>query len=474
MNDTTGLQITTLDGIAIVGYFALMAVFAYLTRRNRTFHEFAVGKHSVPAVMIFASLAATIVGPGFSVGFTAKGFSTGFLFYFLCLTYAFQTIVSGLFLAPRLTRHRDCATLGDVVRKQYGPFSQLLTGLISVGVMVGFTAVMGKIGGAMLQSITGWPLGICLIAVTGTTALLTFTGGLRATVATEALQFSFFSLIVPVLLLVAVWGQPTSLEQHAAKAWELTAAGFDSMSGWALFGILVSFLLGEVLLPPYANRALAAKTGEASVTGFVGAGLFTVVWLGIVAVLGIVAHSILPVDTAADNVFIAMGSTLLPSGLYGCLLAAVIAIVMSSQESVLNSGAVSFVRDVVGVLHAPSEKNALLTVKLSTLGIAALAIYVAQFAPSIIDGLLIIYAIWAPAMVIPLLGALFSWRASKASGWLSILMGAGTSLAWSLWLHEPGGVPAILVGLAGSTLGFFLGRFVGPTHVEVKSSEVQA
>jgi len=146
VNEAAGMGLGRLDAAAIVLYFLLMGVFGYLTRRNRNFHEFAVGKHSVPALMIFASLAATIVGPGFSVGFTAKGYTSGYLFYFLCLSYALQTIGSGIFLAPRLSRHRDCATLGDVMHKSYGKPAQVLTGIVSVGLLVGFTAVMGKIG----------------------------------------------------------------------------------------------------------------------------------------------------------------------------------------------------------------------------------------------------------------------------------------------------------------------------------------
>jgi SSS family solute:Na+ symporter len=458
VNEAAGMGLGRLDAAAIVLYFLLMGVFGYLTRRNRNFHEFAVGKHSVPALMIFASLAATIVGPGFSVGFTAKGYTSGYLFYFLCLSYALQTIVSGVFLAPRLSRHRDCATLGDVMYKSYGKPAQVLTGIVSVGLLVGFTAVMGKIGGIMLQSITGWPLWTCLVAVTGSTALLTFTGGLRATLATEALQFSLKSITVPAMLLVAVWRSPLSLQQHAAKAWELTAAGVGSMPGIAMVGVVVSFLLGEVLLPPYANRALAAKSGEASRVGFVMAGIFTVVWLGVVALLGVLAHGVLPAGTDPDTVFIAMGRYLLPAGLFGILLAAVIAIVMSSQESVLNSAAVALVRDVVSPFSRPTEKGALVMAKLSTLGVAWVAIFAAHFAPSIIDGLLILYSIWAPAMLLPLLGSLFGWATSRTAGWLSIVLGAGSSLVWQFTLDTPWGVPAILVGMVGSALGFVLGR----------------
>lgn len=467
-------KLTSPDLFAISGYCIILLLLGYLTRRNKTFAEFALGQHALPTLMIFASLAATIVGPGFSIGFTEKGYTTGFLFFFLCLSYPLQTIMSGLFLAPRLTRQRDCATLGDVMNKSYGKLTQFLTGIISVGLLIGFTAIMGKIGGTMLHAVTEWPLLLCYTLVTGSTALLTFTGGVRATVATEAFQFSLFSSVVPVLVLVAFWNNPTPLAEISAKAWALTSSGFYATSTPVLLGIVVSFFLGEMLLPPYANRALAAQSDKSASSGFVLAGLYTVVWLGVVCVLGVLAQTALPVGTAPADAFLAMGKLFLPAGLYGLLLAAILAIIISSQEAVLNSGAVSFVKDIIGPIDAPTEKRALLLGKGATLVMAALAVYVAQFAPSIIDGLLILYSLWVPTIIVPLIGALYGWRVTPASGWLSILLGGGTSLVWQVQLHEPAGFPAILVGLGASLIGFFLGRFIKPSRRVALSKETHS
>lgn len=227
-----------------------------------------------------------------------------------------------------------------------------------MGLCIGFTAVMGKIGGGILQSITGWPMTICLVAVTGTTALLTFTGGLRATIATEGMQFSMIAIVVPCMLLFAVVKSTVSLSALSANAYELTATAANGMTIWQLIGVGISFALGEVLIPPYANRALAAKSEAASRSGFLFAGGFVIIWLAIVAAIGVVAHGVIAADTKPDDVFVTVGRVVLPVGLFGILLATLVAIVMSSQESVLNSAAVAFVRDVVGVSsQSPLKKR---------------------------------------------------------------------------------------------------------------------
>jgi SSS family solute:Na+ symporter len=346
------------------------------------------------------------------------------------------------------------------MRKRYGRFTHLLTGILSVGLCIGFTAVMGKIGGSILQGITGWPILVCLVSVTGATALLTFTGGLRATIATEGVQFALKSIIVPVLLLLAVAKAGASLPELSAKASELTRTTFAGMTGWQLFGIAISFAVGEILIPPYANRALAAKSEAASRNGFLLAGGFIIVWLAIVAAIGIIAHDILPKDTPPDDVFVSVGRAVLPAGVFGILLAAIIAIVMSSQESVLNSASVAFVRDIVGIFSNPGEKASLLLAKAGTLVIAGIAILSAQFAPSIIDGLLILYAIWAPSILVSLIFALYVRQTRPLASWLSILGGAAVSLSWQ-FAKEPGSVPAILVGITASLVLYGIGHFVG-------------
>ena len=197
------MAITAIDIVAIIAYFAFVGIFSFLTRRTRTFAEFSVAKHTIPAGMIFASLSATFVGPGFSVGFTGKGYSTGYLFYFLAFTFIIQTILVGIFVAPKLSLFRNCHTLGDVLDRCYGKSAHLLGGIISVGLCIGLAAIIAKIGGGFLQATTGLPLMLCIVVFTSVTTLYTFTGGIRASIATDGLQFGLFSIIIPMMLLTA-------------------------------------------------------------------------------------------------------------------------------------------------------------------------------------------------------------------------------------------------------------------------------
>lgn len=337
---------------------------------------------------------------------------------------------------------------------------------MSVGLCIGFTAVMGKAGGGLLQSVTGWGEGspwalhAHVAAVTMATALFTFTGGVRAVIATDSMHFVWISIMIPVVMLLAFAKYPGSASDMWAHGEALTSSGFGGLTGIEIVAIMVSFFLGETLIPPYANRALAAKTGAASRMGFGLAAGYCVIWLAMVATMGVAAHQFLPAGTSPDNVFLGLGRAVLPYGTYGLLIGAGIAIVMSSQESVLNSASVSFTQDIAKTIRPLTDRQALRSSRVGTIVIALLATVAAAGAPSIIEGLMICYSLWAPSILVPLIAGLYLRRTRALAGWLSMIAGSGTAILWQS-LGQPLGCPAILAGLTASGAAYILGHALG-------------
>ena len=77
--------------LVVVGYAALLTFVAVRARAAREFAEFSLAKRALPLALVFGSLAATYVGPGFSIGFVGKGFKSGLLFLCVGLAYLCET-----------------------------------------------------------------------------------------------------------------------------------------------------------------------------------------------------------------------------------------------------------------------------------------------------------------------------------------------------------------------------------------------
>lgn len=451
------MVLQTYDFIAIAIYMLLMLVVALLTRGVKSFDEFAVGSRSLPFSLLFASIAATYVGPGGSIGFAGKGFSDGLVFFLLAALFPLQSVLTGLFVVPRIAALKNCSSVGDVFAEKYGKSSKLISGVISVGLCLGFSAIMAMVGGKMLSSFTGMSMLTAVLIMSGITTFYVFTGGLRASVVTDVLQFSIFTLVVPIFLFLALKKMSVPLADVSSEALKLTVVGFEKIGLLALLGMALSFLLGEMLIPPYVNRALAGKGQNDAKRGFVLSGFFGFAWLVVIFGLGVVARFMLPPDTVPDNVFMSLASQVLPAGLYGLLVIAILGIVMSSQDSVINAGATTAVRDVLFIFGL-QKKQELIAGKLLTILIAVVAGAIALYLPSIIESVLICYTIWAPTVAVPLVAALFLRKKSPSAGVMATLGGATGVIVWGMVLNQPYGIPAVLVGLgtclAGLSAGF--------------------
>ncbi len=449
----------------VVAYAAVLTFVAVRARAAREFEEFSLAKRALPLALVFGSLAATYVGPGFSIGFVGRGFKSGFLFLGIGLAYSVQNILVGLLVAPRLRGLKNCHTLGDAIGQKYDRKCQILAGIISVCVCTFFAAVMAHAGKVVLNDIFGLPGWSSVIIVVGITAIYTTFGGLRASVITDAFQFSAFAILLPLMLLLVLMfhlngGAATFMKEASAA----TAAGFDSTSFIEIVGLVAAFLLGETLIPPYANRALASKTTGVSRNGFILAGLFSVVWFMVMISLGLAARSIIPEGTGEDHVLLNFVKSIMPAGGYALLLVVLVSVVMSSLDSLLNAGAVAFTEDVVKPFVDLPDRTALTIGRCATIVIAMIAAVSTPVVPSIIDGLLICYTIWASAILPALIIGLWIKKPRPLAGILS--MGVGTVVAMiaiiCLFVFPSLiDVPAIIIpALGAALLAYILGHWI--------------
>lgn len=417
----------------ILAYVLLLTFVAVRARAAREFEEFSLARRALPLALVFGSLAATYVGPVFSIGFVGRGFKSGLLFLGIGLAYSIQNILVGLFVAPRLRHLKGCHTLGDAIRQKYDQKCQILAGVISVGLCAGFAAVMAKAGGDVLHDVFRLPRWSSVFIVVAVTALYTTFGGLRASVITDAFQFSSFAILLPAtLLFVLAFHLKGGAAAFASQASAATKTGLSVTSPIEIIGLLAAFLLGETLIPPYANRALASRTTNVSRNGFILAGLFSMFWFMVMIALGITARSIIPMDTGEDFVLLNLVETIMPTFGYGLLLVVLVSVVMSSLDSLLNAGAVAFTQDIIKPFLKLPDTSALNVGRAATIIIALVAAAGAVAVPSIVGGLLICYTIWAPAILPTLIIGLWIKRPRPLAGILS--MGVGTVVAIMLWI----------------------------------------
>jgi len=459
---------TTLSYLIVVTYAAVLTFVALRARAARKFSEFSLAGRKLPLALVFGSLAATYVGPGFSIGFVGKGFNSGFLFLAIGMAYALQNILVGLLVTPRLRALKNCCTVGDAIGRKYDKKCHILAGIISVSVCTFLAAVMAHAGGVILNDIFGIQKFSAAMAIVAITALYTTFGGLRASVITDAFQFTAFAVLLPTALLcIMAFGPGADAAGFAREASAATGAGFKSLSTIEIVGLLAAFLLGETLIPPYANRALASKTTSVARNGFILAGCFSMLWFTVMIALGITARSIVPSTTGQDHVLLNLVRSTMPLGSYALLAVVLVSVVMSSLDSLLNAGAVAFTQDIFKPLAKfdVPEALALNVGRWATVIVGIIAAVVASAVAGIIEGLLICYTIWAAAILPSLIGGLWIKRPSPLAGMLSMTVGIIVAVIAIvlLFIKSPVAVdiPAIIIpALAATVSAYIVGHWI--------------
>jgi SSS family solute:Na+ symporter len=186
--------------------------------------------------------------------------------------------------------------------------------------------------------------------------------------------------------------------------------------------------------------------------------------------LGITARSIIPTDTEEDVVLLNLVKSVMPTFGRALLFVALVSVVTSSLDSLLNAGAVAFTQDVVKPFVKLSDSLALKVGRAATLAIAAVAAVGVVVVPSIIGGLLICYTIWAPSILPTLIIGLWIKNPRPLAGTLS--MGVGMAAAVTFWIVlwlifkfvYPADVeipPLVIIpALAAALLAYALGHWI--------------
>jgi len=447
-------MVSALDWLLVGGYFALtIVVTLYASRRVKNLGEFTVGGRRSPTPIVFAGIAASFIGGGYTMGIAAKGFEHGFAYLLVPLAFTAQTILVGSLVAPRLQRYADAATVGEVFRRHYGVLAQLFAGALSFLYCAGIAGVIARAGGVTLESLTGLPLVWGIVIVSGAVIVYSTAGGMWASIQSDVLQFVFLALAIPLFALFLLFGEPGGTTSIAA---DMAALDLPGLAGPALFGAILGFFLGETLVPPYTQRAFTGNAPTASRRGFVLAGVFSLAWFVILVVIGLVGRTLSP-DVEPDAVLITLIKDVAPAGLKGLLIASIGAILMSTQDSFLNSASTTFALDFVKPLRGGrlSDKTALGVARWSTVVVGVLGVLFALTVPSLIDALLYCYTLWAPTVVLPLVIAVMGVRVRPEACVAACLAGGLVTGVWLWGLGEPGDWPALVPGVVANQVVFW-------------------
>ncbi|TYR78921.1 hypothetical protein FZC66_18030 [Priestia megaterium] len=239
------------------------------------------------------------------------------------------------------------------------------------------------------------------------------------------------------------------------------------MGTGSLYWFIYYIFLGEALIPPYTQRIFSSKDPEHSRKGYMISGFFSFGFFFITGSLGLIAYVLFP-NIQTDQALPTIVKNLLPVGITGLAVAALLAVIMSTASAFLNATTVSFMQDIYLPFLSRkkhSEKYHLQMERVLTLIVGVGSLIFALSVPSIIAALEYSYYLWAPTIVFPLVMAIV-WKVHNVTaGLCSIVVGAVVTLIWTFGLHEPFSLSGVVPGFIANIISFFIAYFLTKSKV---------
>jgi solute:Na+ symporter, SSS family len=448
--------------LAVITFYLLsmLAVGYYASRKIEDSMDFSIAGRRIRFPLLLGTLIGTSIGAASTMGKAGKAYDIGIALFFATLAYAVGLFLFGL-IAPSIRRAKIW-NIPDALFLRYGGGMRLAFAIIMI---LSVTALFGTQLIAVGLTITSFGQEFqitftqAIIGAGVIMVLYTMMGGLLAVAYTDLIQtiimLGVVGILLPVFILSDI-GTATAVEYLTPPAGNF----WGSLTLVYVVSIVLIDLPFSLIDPSLWQRAAAAKDANTIRKAmFVTSGIY-VFWSFLVVFLGITASHLFPdlvgsaegVDGAIPRLII----TYIPVGLKGLCLAAMMAIMMSTADTVLLIAGTSFSRDIFRVFRPESSDTSQLKVARGfILLVGLLGIIFALNMKGIFDLILLAFAIFVSGAFVPTIAALF-WKKATRAG--AIVSSISSSIA--------------VVALYGLKMGGMLPTWIEPILISITLSFV--
>ena len=369
----THKALSTTDVLIIVLYFCIVfAIGFYFSRKERTSTDYFLASRNVGWFAIGASLFVSNISTEHFIGLAGSGASSGLAVGHFEWLACFMLLILGWIFVPFYLRS-NVFTMPEFLERRFNRSCATYLASISVIAYI-FTKISVHLYAAavVLERVVGWsPMTAAVILVVAT-GIYTIAGGLAAVIYTDLVQTLILvvgAVILTVLGLNAVGGFSALRAALPPDYFHMIKPASDSAFPWTgiFFGAPILGIWYWCTDQVMVQRVLSAKTEGHAKAATIFAGFLKILPVFILVLPGLIAVAlyrdlfkfgpdgqVLNGDIAYPTLIV----NLLPSGLVGLMIAALLAALMGAMSAVFNSASTLITLDFYRKYRPnASEKN---------------------------------------------------------------------------------------------------------------------
>lgn len=451
------MHLESLDLMVVAVYAVTLLLLAQWVSREKSGHEKNTGDYflagrSLPWWAIGASLIAANISAEQIIGMSGSAFVMGIAIAAYEWMAAITLIVVGKYLLPVFLKH-EIYTMPQFLEQRFDARVKTILGLFWLGVyvFVNLTSILW-LGSLAINTVTGLDISAALVLIAAFATAYSLYGGLKAVALTDIIQVVLLvmgGLMIAYISMNEISGGQGAMQgfrmmlEQVPEKFDLILSP-DSPHYASLPGI--SVLVGGMWVMNLSywgfnqyiiQRALAAKDNREAQKGILFAAFLKMLMPVLVVLPGIAAVILTP-DIAAPDQAYPETMKLLPVGFTGLVFAALIAAIVSSLASMMNSISTIFTMDIYASLRQRTESQLVQTGRIVSFTAIVIAAVVARPLLGNFDQafqyIQEFTGFFTPGVVAIFLLAIF-WKKTTANGAIAAAIGSaivslGLKFAW--------------------------------------------
>lgn len=337
------------SAIVVVYLIATVAIGIFYGRKIKSIEEFSIGKRNFSIPIIVATLVATLIGGGSTLGIAEQSFRIGLIFPLAYCGMALERFLVAYLVAPHMKEFLGSISAGDIMGKLYGKNAQVLTGIATITTSVFMVGAHITAMGFLFEASMDMSRTHGLIL--GTMIVLSYApfGGINSVTFTDVFQFLCILAAIPIACAIGlhdVGGFSAIFDSVPASHLNIFLNDDKTLYNHSL--IFLSYSI-PACYPVIIQRILMSKNVHEAKRSLIVTGLLSAAFFITVGILGLVvlvkAPNINPQQTFAFAI-----NNMLPIGIKGLVIAGLLAVMMSTMDSFLNSIGVAASYDILSAL----------------------------------------------------------------------------------------------------------------------------
>ena len=431
----------------------------YYGRGVKNIKDYAIGNSNFSTMTIAATLVATWMSGSVFFAYITESYNNGLYFIWVTLGDGIFFLIMAYFFSLRLGEFLGKLSIAEAMGDLYGQKVRVITAIAGCIGTSGVMAAQLKVSGLLFEYSFGAPSSYGIIIGALIIGIYSAFGGIKSVTFTDVIQLFTFGTIIPTLaFFIYETLDNIDLVFHTLKTNDLfnykEVFDFTRPKSFYYLTLFIYFIF-PFFQPAIFQRIAMAKNVMQVKKSFIIAGITCFFIVSTITFIGVLVLSINPnlkTEEIVKNVIFEYSYV----GLKGLTITGIMAMLMSSVDSYINSTSVLFVHDFCKPLGIRIAKDELTASRITSFAITILALLLALSGDSLLNLIILAYSFYVPVVSIPFVMAVLGFRTSTKSVLISMAVGFTTVISWKTFISNDsidGMIPAMvanLIALMGS------------------------